>query len=344
MSIFHSHRTHLLAALLIALVLFSAVPADAAPSKVERLSTELENVRDDLKSAGRAFDKAYWELHESEVRLDSVNAEISKTEEELAHAQGLLSDRIELMYRSDTSGYMNVLLGSLTFEEMVTRLDFFQRIGQADADAIASVKDLRTQLNEQRTSLEQETASQATALAGLKARRDDLQGRFSTKQAEYDRVKKELDAARAAAGASSTGGSTAAVAGPNGMIFPVQGVNYYSDTWGASRSGGRRRHKGTDIKARAGTPCVAVLSGTVSSKSGGLGGKTIWLTSDNGWQFYYAHLDGWAVRSGRVRAGQVIGYVGSTGNASASAPHLHFEIHPGGGAAVNPYPYLRRMQ
>jgi murein DD-endopeptidase MepM/ murein hydrolase activator NlpD len=123
-------------------------------------------------------------------------------------------------------------------------------------------------------------------------------------------------------------------------IFPVEGPNEYIDSWGFARSGGRS-HKGTDIMAATGTPVVAVHDGTVTSKTSGLGGLTVWLEAENGTRYYYAHLDSVAIGSGAVTAGDVLGTVGSTGNASASAPHLHFEVHQPG--AINPYPLLRRM-
>ena len=130
-------------------------------------------------------------------------------------------------------------------------------------------------------------------------------------------------------------------------VFPVANTCRFSDTWGAVRSGGRT-HQGVDILASSGTALFAVQTGTITRKradsSGSLAGNALWLTAPDGTYFFYAHLSGFAdgiVEGSAVNAGDVIGYVGATGN--ASIPHLHFEIHPGGGAAVNPYPFVKAV-
>ncbi len=113
----------------------------------------------------------------------------------------------------------------------------------------------------------------------------------------------------------------------------------FGDTWGAPRSGGRR-HQGVDMIGPIGVPLLAVVDGFAQPKSNTLGGITIWFTGADGNKYYYAHLDRYG-KLGAVSAGDVIGYMGQTGNARFSVSHLHFEIHPGGGAAVNPYPTVR---
>ncbi len=326
-----------------ALVLCIAFPASAGAATVAELKKELEAVKKKTQRAGAAYEKAYWELDETEVALERTEKDIAETETKLVEAQNRLGGRVSGIYRRQNLDVISFLVGSGSFEELVTRADYLARIGDADAEVVAEVKSLRRDLLEDQKRLSAEQKKRAQRTKELRAQRDKLQKELKGVQAEFDQVKSRLAAARAKErGVSST--SYRAVAGSNGLVFPVRGSYYYSNTWGASRSGGRRRHQGTDIMSPHGTPCVAVTSGTVSSKTGGLGGRVIWLRGDNGVSYYYAHLSSWAVRSGRVSAGQVIGYVGSTGNASANAPHLHFEIHPGGGGAVNPYPHLRAME
>ncbi len=122
-------------------------------------------------------------------------------------------------------------------------------------------------------------------------------------------------------------------------VCPVQGPRAFSNDWGNPRSGGRR-HKGTDMFAPTGTPVVAPVSGSVAQHNSGLGGKGFWLRGSDGNTYYGAHLSRFGL-AGSVSQGQIVGYVGSSGNARGGSPHLHFEIHPGGGAAVNPYGTLR---
>ena len=114
------------------------------------------------------------------------------------------------------------------------------------------------------------------------------------------------------------------------IICPMPGAAY-GDSWGAPRSGGRR-HEGVDMLAPTGTPIYAVVSGSVSFKQNRLGGNAVSLAGDNGNRYYYAHLSRYEGVSRRVNQGDVIGYNGDTGNATG-IPHLHFEVHPGGGLA-----------
>lgn len=120
------------------------------------------------------------------------------------------------------------------------------------------------------------------------------------------------------------------------LSCPLTVASEFEDSWGDARSGGRR-HEGIDMAAPRGTPILAARSGFAEFKVSGAGGNAIWLTAPNGDKFYYAHLDAWEGTSREVRRGDVIGYVGSTGNARGD--HLHFEIRPGG-TATNPYPIV----
>lgn len=130
-------------------------------------------------------------------------------------------------------------------------------------------------------------------------------------------------------------------------VFPVQGRCYFGDSYGYNRSGGRT-HLGVDIIAPAGKLIYAVADGTITKiyadYPGSLSGNGVRLSTGDGTYFFYAHMTG--LNTGidvgvKVKAGQILGTVGSTG--SSGTNHLHFEVHPQGGQAVNPYPLVKAI-
>jgi murein DD-endopeptidase MepM/ murein hydrolase activator NlpD len=136
----------------------------------------------------------------------------------------------------------------------------------------------------------------------------------------------------------------AAMPTPEALPVPVEGVRPRAlrDTWGGARSEGRK-HEGIDIFAKRGTPVRSATEGIVTRVgTNRLGGLVVWVMGPGGQRHYYAHLERYSdVEAGmRIEPGRVLGYVGNTGNAKGTPPHLHYGIYETGGA-INPYPLLR---
>ncbi len=168
--------------------------------------------------------------------------------------------------------------------------------------------------------------------------------------------------ATAAALAACTAAPPApSVAGDRAIVFPVAAKLKYSDSFGAARSGGRK-HEGQDLMAPKHTPVVAAVDGTVTSlnwSNSGLSGNSLTITDADGWRYVYIHLNNdWPgtddgsnvyerafadgiVKGQKVKAGEVVGYVGDSGNAESTGAHLHFEIRRPDGTVINAYNSLR---
>jgi murein DD-endopeptidase MepM/ murein hydrolase activator NlpD len=130
----------------------------------------------------------------------------------------------------------------------------------------------------------------------------------------------------------------------SGFVFPVGDPHEFISSYGFPRGGGTRQHQGNDIFAPRGTELYACERGVITGVgTNSLGGTKLWVVGESGTEYYYAHLAAFApgIRNGGVvEAGDLVGFVGNSGNAVGTPPHLHYEIHPNGGPAVDPYPLL----
>ncbi|HLM63291.1 MAG TPA: peptidoglycan DD-metalloendopeptidase family protein [Acidimicrobiales bacterium] len=224
-------------------------------------------------------------------------------------------------------------------EQKATQDEALAATTAAKQEADTALVDLRSAVS-QRTLFVAEVRMQLASEAAA-AIDPDVAAQVAARRAELtallDDMAAEREAARLAAEAAEA--ERRAIA-EGRFLCPVRGEVYFTDTWGAARSGGRT-HQGTDMMADTGTPTVAPVSGRVVHKQSSLGGLTWYVYGDDGNTYYGAHLSQYASTGvEHVDGGTVIGYVGTSGNAAADAPHLHFEFKPGGGASVNPYSRL----
>lgn len=342
--------------LLLTLLALVGQPAAYSVSKSavdEACAASQAQYADYLEARGK-FEKAALEheaiLNEIEVttrKRDRVSATLEQRASNMDAVQSRIDEQAIQLYMKGGSTDSFVFFAD-SVDDLITGSEFLAATSESDLGSLDDLLSLRNDmetfqseldgLDAQLREAEAEAADKVDEVLSLaeeqKAAYHELSADCAALQAKYEA---EQAAARARAAATSGGGS-GGVGAISGFVCPFPGSSFI-DSWGFPRSGGRR-HQGVDMMGGYGNPVVAAVSGTVSVGNGGLGGRTIWLTG-SGYGFYYAHLSEWAVSSGQsVSVGDVIGYNGDSGNAAGGAPHVHFEVHPGGrgASAVNPYP------
>lgn len=302
------------------------------------LVSSVNEARVKLTEAEEDYVRAVSVVKTFRLRLKRLEAEQVNLDED-TRANLILLEEAELRLRARAlsafvrGGTMQVgdavdPEGALDFEAQQTIADI---VFEDDDELIRNYQETRENLGRDALSLFDRTRTVADSLA-------DAEGDIAELVADIEQAKRELEAFEA--------GSQIYI---SGVVFPIQWPYEVPmiDSWGFPRMTGtadQHWHEGIDIFAPSGTPLLATERGIVTRiGSGRLGGLRLWLRGESGTDWYYAHLSGFApgLTEGQVvEAGDIIGYVGNTGNAVGTPPHLHMQVHPNGGEPVNPYPLL----
>ena len=364
---------HLLAVGLAGLLTVSLTGAAEARG-LDEIERELRGAEEDraevqqrVDEATRAYEDTVQTIARLEEEGNELEREIAELRSGLAELDEVMTERLRVVFKHGSAvDPLSVFLASDDPSAALQRAEAIQRAVAADQVQTEGLSARRARLDaaeerltEQREELAEVREEQAQITASLEDDYAELQTLVGALEDEHEaeeaRIERERqerlaeerrrrEARQRATGATRSGGGSTAATSSGGMACPLDQPRSFIDSWGYARSGGRS-HRGTDIMGPLGTPVRAITDGVWDiQRSGRSAGLWAILRGSNGDQYWYLHLNSHTVSDGaRVSAGQQVGTNGSTGNASAGAEHIHFELHPGGGRAINPYSLLRSI-
>jgi murein DD-endopeptidase MepM/ murein hydrolase activator NlpD len=330
----------------LALVVWPAMPASAGDPVKDRQAAQVR-----ANAAAARLARATTELAKVERELKSLETKTAATKDRLSGLQGEVKQVAVSSYIRSNVGDAFVFDADLSKTARRNAMARFVTVGDRDSiDEYRAARDdlevgsesVRKQLEDRRaaaTALRKQRQAAYGELTRLAAAEKAYLAKVAAEKAAAARRSAATKRSSRAAGVVPVAGRATGVIATGEWICPVQGPHSFSNDYGQPRSGGRT-HQGNDILNPRGTPIVAPVSGVATHHDSSLGGLSFYLSGDDGNTYFGTHLGSYAA-SGRVSAGTVIGYNGDSGNARGT-PHLHFEIHPGGGGPINPFATLSK--
>lgn len=322
------------AALLAMIVGFATPLAATVEAEIDDAREREADVRALLDETTRAYEATRAAADDVADQLVHFEREEARLERAAVDIDARLSTRAREFFKHGATGVIDSLLGAESATAGVERASLLSTVQQRESADLEDAVAVRAALDQTRAL----AADSRSRLAELEGALDATVASLARQLDNAELVVQSLEQMADRQRDINQGGQQGVYACP---IRP--GTTHFIDSWGFPRSGGRR-HQGTDIMGPMGANVFAFTSGVVARQSSSrLGGISLYLQGDDGNTYFYTHLQGFAPRGAvgtRVHAGEHIAYNGNTGNARGGAAHIHFERHPGGGAAVNPHSWL----
>jgi peptidoglycan LD-endopeptidase LytH len=339
---------------------------DQARSRLSDLRHDFRIAEARVKTIRAAITSLTNQISQVTTHIEALGQAIQESEDGIHHAESkaeelqlTLNARARDVYIRGPAGVVELLLDADSLNDLADRFSLLDAISRKDASVAQGLDVQRQELTDLRRRLKGYQAEYERQEARLEGQGDRLQAKYDQEAAAKDALQekvaeaedivksleKKLQRELFAQYGITGGGNVGPPPSADGPLYwcPVDPPRSYVDDFGAPRVG--HTHQGNDVFAPQGTPIRAPFEGTAEEGFDGLGGIVVHVyATANADYVYNAHMVEHAGVDGQhVMPGDLIGYVGNTGNASGTPPHDHFEYHPGGGSAVSPYIYLNEV-